>query len=317
MEIHHELNSYTGNGEHLPATYEGFHNSKHTEQDSENLNCHLHENRRNRKTNITKWFSFVTSQFAPLAHFNSACFPSSASQPNIAQVLLTFLLLSQLKLLNMKYFRPVGNKFCHFKSKHIATKWNGPQNSCLPVFANCHSKILKFSAQRKFGTLTNSKTYNFTDPRPYFKSSKKTTPVSFSLKEKKPILWTAKKMQSNHNYLPQIVSSKKKLQVEIPSSSQSSFFLFFFFLKFLLGPTSTADHLLVLIQRLLSLQPHFLVKLIDEGLHSPVQLVLTQWRFPPESARSGRGTQRRVVTERLGLLHFLSRRSGSAVVLVI
>ena len=24
MEIHHELNSYTGNGEHLPATYEGF-----------------------------------------------------------------------------------------------------------------------------------------------------------------------------------------------------------------------------------------------------------------------------------------------------
>ena len=137
----------------------------------------------------------------------------------------------------MKYFRPVGNIYCHFKSKQIATKWNGPQNSCLPVFANCHSKILKFSTQRKFGTLTNSKTYNFTDPRPYFKSSKKTTPVSFSLKEKKPILWTAKKMQSNHNYLPQIVSSKKKLQVEIPSSSQSSFFhFFFFFFEVSIGP---------------------------------------------------------------------------------
>ena len=134
----------------------------------------------------------------------------------------------------MKYFRPVGNIFCHFKSKQIATKWNGPQNSCLPVFANCHSKILKFSAQRKFGTLTNSKTYNFTDPRPYFKSSKKTTPVSFSLKEKKPILWTAKKMQSNHNYLPQIVSSKKKF-----ASWDSIFFtkLFFpFFWSFYWAP---------------------------------------------------------------------------------
>ena len=107
----------------------------------------------------------------------------------IAQVLLIFLLLSQHKLLNMKYFRPVGNIHCHFKSKQIATKWNGPQNfSCLPVFANCHSKILKFSTQRKFGTSTNSKTYNFTDPRPYLKSSKKTTPISFFLKEKKPIL---------------------------------------------------------------------------------------------------------------------------------
>ena len=139
----------------------------------------------------------------------------------------------------MKYFRPVGNIYCHFKSKQIATKWNGPQNSCLPVFANCHSKILKFSTQRKFGTITNSKTYNFTDPRPYFKSSKKTTPISFFLKEKKkkPILWTPKKMQTNHNYLPQIVSSKKNLQVEIRSSSQSSFFLYFiFFFEVSIGP---------------------------------------------------------------------------------
>ena len=188
----------------------------------------------------------------------------------------------------MKYFRPVGNIYCHFKSKQIATKWNGPQNSCLPVFANCHSKILKFSTQRKFGTITNSKTYNFTDPRPYFKSSKKTTPISFFLKEKKkPILWTPKKMQTNHNYLPQIVSSKKKIASWDSIFFTKLFFPFFFFifLKFLLGPTSTADHLLVQIQRLLSLQPHFLVELIDENLHSPVQLVLTQWRLPPESAR--------------------------------
>ena len=179
----------------------------------------------------------------------------------------------------MKYFRPVGNIFCHFKSKQIATKWNGPQNSCLPVFANCHSKILKFSTQRKFGTLTNSKTYNFTEPRPYFKSSKKTTPIYFFLKEKKKNLFFEPQTKCRPTTIisPKLLVQKKKLQVEIPSSSQSSFFLFFFFfLKFLLGPTSTADHLLVKIQRLLSLQPHFLVELIDENLHSPVQLVLTQ-----------------------------------------
>ena len=189
----------------------------------------------------------------------------------------------------MKYFRPVGNIYCHFKSKQIATKWNGPQNSCLPVFANCHSKILKFSTQRKFGTLTNSKTYNFTDPRPYFKSSKKTTPICFFLKEKK---------KKNLFFEPQtkcrpttIISPKLLVQKKKIASWDSIFFtklffpFFFFFLKFLLGPTSTADHLLVQIQRLLSLQPHFLVELIDENLHSPVQFVLTQWRFPPESAR--------------------------------
>lgn len=36
-----ELNSYTGNREHLPTKYEGFHNFKHTH--SEQLNCHLYE----------------------------------------------------------------------------------------------------------------------------------------------------------------------------------------------------------------------------------------------------------------------------------
>ena len=180
----------------------------------------------------------------------------------------------------MKYFRPLGNIYCHFKSKQIATKWNGPQNSCLPVFANCHSKILKFSTQRKFGTLTNSKTYNFTDPRPYFKSSKKTTPIYFFLKEKKKTYSLNPKENAEQPQLspPNCQFKKKfcKLRFHLLHKALFSFFFFFFFLKFLLGPTSTADHLLVQIQRLLSLQPHFLVELIDENLHSPVQLVLTQ-----------------------------------------
>nr|POF24505.1 hypothetical protein CFP56_29530 [Quercus suber] len=47
-------------------------------------------------------------------------------------------------------------------------------------------QILKLSTQRKFGTLTNSKTHNFTEPRPYFKSSKKNHTHFFFSQRKKP-----------------------------------------------------------------------------------------------------------------------------------
>lgn len=78
----------------------------------------------------------------------------------------------------------------------------------LTSLANCHSKILKFSTQRKFGTLTNSKTYNFTDPRPYFKSSKKPTTISFS-QRKKTYSLNPEENADQPKSSPQIVSSKK------------------------------------------------------------------------------------------------------------
>ncbi|KAH0986754.1 hypothetical protein GBA52_013931 [Prunus armeniaca] len=77
------------------------------------------------------------------------------------------------------------------------------------------------------------------------------------------------------------------------------------------SPGPTSNHLLVLIQRLLPLQPHLLVELLDERLHSAVQIVLTQRGFLPEPSRAGRRTQQRrrvngcaaLVRERLGLVH--------------
>ena len=137
----------------------------------------------------------------------------------------------------MKYFRPVGNIYCHFKSKQIATKWNGPQNSCLPVFANCHSKILKFSTQRKFGTLTNSKTYKFTDPRPYFKSSKKTTPIYFFLKEKKNLFFEPQtKCRPTTIISPKLLVQKKNCKLRFHLLHKALFSLFFFFFEVSIGP---------------------------------------------------------------------------------
>lgn len=77
----------------------------------------------------------------------------------------------------------------------------------------------------------------------------------------------------------------------------------------LMGPTP--DHLLVLVERLLPLQPHLLVELLDERLDSAVQLVLTQRRLLPQLPRPGGRTQRRVgvpVGEGLRLLHHRRRR---------
>lgn len=43
--------------------------------------------------------------------------------------------------------------------------------------------------------------------------------------------------------------------------------------------SAAVDHLHVLVKRLLPLKPHLLIELLDERLHSPVQLVLTQRRL--------------------------------------
>lgn len=98
----------------------------------------------------------------------------------------------------------------------------------LTSLANCHSKILKFSTQRKFGTLTNSKTYNFTDPTPYFKSSKKPTTISFS-QRKKTYSLNREENADQPKSSPQIVSSKKTNF----ASWDSIFFTKLFFSSFL------------------------------------------------------------------------------------
>lgn len=70
---------------------------------------------------------------------------------------------------------------------------------------------------------------------------------------------------------------------------------------------NSADRLLVLVQRLLPLQPHVLVELLNERLYSSIQLVLAQRGFPTELHVTRGRTQRLVasgmVVEGLGFLH--------------
>lgn len=94
----------------------------------------------------------------------------------------------------------------------------------------------------------------------------------------------------------------------------------------LMGPT--VYHLHILVQRLLPLQPHFLIKLLYERFHSPIQLVLTQRRLfsqlpsSPWSRRRAHCRRRlevRAVPECLRFHHIPVRRriigGGAAVIL--